>query len=159
MFLLKFFLRSSSRREREANRSEGKNVERKVQKSETLRDCWVKWLSEWTKSHDNISRLVGSPALSAAFFADFYFLSVLSFILLLLHTYATVCAFSFTSFVRPQMMRTFSNLFYYNIIKQNTFEWCLIPVWFSPSPGATRFGTSAQKNNSEGIRVATGRTC
>lgn len=70
------------------------------------------------------------------FFADFFpsaSRSHLSFA----YTYATA------SPTASEMMRTFSNLFYYNIIKQNTFEWCLISVLLFPFFGAIRFGTSA----------------
>lgn len=80
-----------------------------------------------------------SPTSFTSFLSVFgYYLSFHS-----IHTHTPLYA---PFFIRTTwMMRTFSNLFYYNIIKQNTFEWCLISVLFFPFFGAIRFGISGSQ--------------
>lgn len=150
MCLLNFFLHSLSGKR--GKRSEVKGVERKVQKSDTRLERSSSEMVEWMVEVMTIYHAWRVLPLSWLLFSQTFisFRYYLTFYSICTHTPLFVL-FPLTSFVRPQMMRTFSNLFYYNIIKQNTSEWCLIPVWFFPFAGATRFGTSASKNNSAGI--------
>lgn len=126
-----------------------KGGETKVQKSDIGR------LSErgsgCTGSHDSISRLVDFLFKRSASHFYFFFarhLSPISFPTSDIifhstsstHIHATVCAFYSYDLNGWEYFPIF--FFYYNIIKQNTFEWCLISVLLFPFFGAIRFGTS-----------------
>lgn len=147
MCLLKFFFFARRHSEKRGNeiRSQGcrkESSEIRYAAWEIVEwNAWVNGLKVMTIYHAWWVLPLSLPLFSQTFISFRYYLS---FYFICTHTPLFVL-FSFTSFVRPQMMRTFSNLFYYNIIKQNTFEWCLIPVWFFPLPGAIRFAMSASK--------------
>lgn len=133
----------SSEHEERKSEKKVKGVERKVRKLDTIRHREiVSETVEWMcLSHDNISRLVGSLVLFLFLQTSFtYFLSVLSFILPHLSAHIRHCLCFLYGLNDENISQSF---FLYNIIKQNTFEWCLISVWFFPFFGAIRFGTSA----------------
>lgn len=150
---------------RERRRVEAKGVELKVQKPDMrwsrglvswVRDGWLSGLS----SHDNISRFVDS--FSLVVFADiFHFISFPSSGIIFHSTPSTHIRHCVRLVFRTGLNdeNIFQSFFYYNIIKQNTFEWCLISVWFFPFFGAIRFGTSAAtKKQFTLVFLATGKS-
>lgn len=120
---------------------------------------WVKCLSE---NHDNISRLVGSLARSHSLTFLQTSFTLFPFGIIFhsasssssTHIRATVCCFAllWLSYDLKWWEHFPIFFFYYNIIKQNTFEWCLISVLFFPFFGAIRFGTAATARKKVKIR-------